>query len=309
MLIAPHLRFTTLLAGVAVLVSAGSALAADRDGGFALSFSTLEHSTVDASGKLATRVVEEFGKDGQLRATRTTTHHWAGRHLASTDRVRVDADGVVTDTLHTEYVRDEKGAVQAQRRVWANADGDTTRLEHATWERDRITVGKTTVRTVLITTEVHDAASKLIQTRYTLQKFARNKLASSDTSIFDVNGDGHEVQTARHLVEYEDKGLQRWVFDSDDQIKTHEVEVHRKDRNGRLMAVIAEIFVPVDGQEVLSGSREQQLVRRADGKLKSEQTTWFDAQGQGTKRRTTTHAWSGRERQPLSRVRWEHWAD
>ncbi|MFT7624411.1 MAG: hypothetical protein ACI9WU_003598 [Myxococcota bacterium] len=295
-------RLTLWSAALALLLLASPALA-DRSGGFALSFSTLENVVHDARGRVLERTVEEFDPAGDLRAIRTTANTYQDRYLVSSAMTQTDPDGVMLHTRQTQWTRDAKGQMTTMRRRWANADGDQTRAELATWEHERTANN----RSVLITTVVRGAqicasGNEHLETRYAIQTWDRSRLVSSDTSIFDPDSQ----QTARHLTEYSTTGLQRWSFDAADEVTRRQVEVHHKSARGQLQYVEAEVF---DGADVLTRSWDQRLVRRGDGRIQSDVKTWYDADGQGIRRRTTSHAWDGRSRHPMSRVRWEHWAD
>jgi len=253
--------------------------------------------TKDVHGRMDTRTTRHYNPDGELTAVNTIAYQYQGRRLHSTENVRTTADGALVSTLYVRYTRKKDGNATKIRRRWTNAAGEQLR-----YEIDRIKPDKRAGVT-LTTTTVRDAKNEHTETRYSINTHVRGKLVSTDVSMFTPQG----AQTGRRYAEYRQWVTERWTFDDNDEITRHAVETHIRAPHAKYdTAISTEIF---DGGRTLLESRFQRFARRGDGRLKSHVTTWFDASGDGVRRRTTHYGWARDLDHPTTRVTWEAWTD
>jgi hypothetical protein len=287
------LRFLSVSVMLSCLVLP-SASARSPQGNFTLASSDVQHEQRDADGRILERTRTTYNEAGVHTATDITTFRYRGRHVAQVTWAQFDADQVLLRQRLTRYKRHADGTTDRVMRRWTNADGELTRRELDVWERD------TQADIVLITTRVWNGEEAHIETRYTIHTYRSGRLLTTDTSIFDAEG----VQKSRNYTEWARTRVERWQFDSRDEVLRHTIERHTRDARGRDVGVTADVF---DGNNVLLESRVERFVRDNRGRTRSHVVTWFDAEGLGTRRSTTSTSYSGPHAVPTRRVLWERW--
>ena len=283
------MRLLSILALASLLIAPSAFARGPGSGSFELSSSEVLSQTRDKKGRLAESSAQLYDKAGDYTGARVSTYTYGRHGMLSVITRYLDADDAEKTRIASRNVYSKKG-VQTERIVRVTQpDGELTRQEISTWERVRAT-GMTT-----ITTEVTNGAGELIETRYQIDTFEGRRRVSTDLSIFAPDG----AQKLRQYTEYRDDRRELWTFDAEDEIKTRELVRMTRDSKGQIQLIEADLFL---GRSTNNGSRIVRYARDASGRTLQSVTTWFDAEEQGLRRRTSNHAANGQ-----TRVLWETW--
>ncbi|MBT9554757.1 MAG: hypothetical protein IV100_01955 [Myxococcales bacterium] len=258
----------------------------------------VESVQLDGAGRERSRTLQHYGQDSQYTGRTVIETTWRGDRRELIVRRSWNADGVIGSETETRFEAGRPGLQDEHvTTYWTGPERTLVRTELSSSEREKDGA-------LLTTTTVRDDQGQLTETRYSLSRTVQRKgevaFSATDYSVYDASG----TQKTRWLIETRGDRTERWVFDLDDEITEHEVEVRKRNARGQIASVSSDT---TDGRGAPLGAREEAFAYEGpDSQLSEHQMTWYDASGVGTQRRTSTTMFKGGKRSG-ARVSFERW--
>ncbi len=287
---------TALAFAVGIPAIAGARFPGEEN--FVHTSADVESVKLDGAGRERTRTLQHYGQDSKFTGRTIIETTWRGDRRERVVRRTWNSDGMLGSETETVF-RPGRPGLQDEHvtSYWSGPERTLARTELTSSEREDDGA-------LLSTTTVRDAAGELVETRYSLSRMIQRKgeiaFSATDYSVYDAAG----TQKTRWLIETRGDTTDRWVFDLDDEITEHEVEVRKRNARGQVASVSSDT---TDGRSKVIGAREESFAYEGpESQLSEHQMTWYDAAGVGTQRRTSTTLFKAGKRSG-ARVSFERW--